>query len=112
LPSDGASFVSASDIITLQWAAVGALETNEAYAVTITDLTSEDNITVTEYVRETSFIIPSTFLPTDGRPHIFRWSIYIVRQIGGDEDNGENWEIAGNLSEERVFAWMGTTTNP
>jgi LysM repeat protein len=112
LPSDGASFVSASDIITLQWAAVGALETNEAYAVTITDLTSEDKVTVTEYVRDTSFIIPSSLLPSDGRPHIFRWSVYIVRQIGGDVDNGENWEIAGNRSDERVFAWLGTTTNP
>ena len=36
LPADGASFISVSDTITLQWAAVGALETNEAYAVTIT----------------------------------------------------------------------------
>jgi LysM repeat protein len=112
LPSDGASFVSASDTITLQWAAVGALESNEAYAVTITDLTSDDKMTVTEYVRDTSFIIPSSFIPTAGRPHIFRWSVYIVRQIGGDEDNGENWEIAGNRSDDRVFAWLGTTTNP
>jgi LysM repeat protein len=112
LPADGASFVLASDTITLQWAAVSALETNEAYAVTITDLTSEDKWTVTEYVRDTSFIIPPSFMPTDGRPHIFRWSVYIVRQIGGDEDNGENWEVAGDRSDERVFAWLGTTDNP
>jgi LysM repeat protein len=112
LPADGASFVLASDTITLQWAAVSALETNEAYALTITDLTSEDKWTVTEYVRDTSFIIPPSFMPTDGRPHIFRWSVYIVRQIGGDEDNGENWEIAGNQSEEHVFAWFGLTDNP
>jgi len=112
LPSDGASFVSATDTITLQWAAVGALETNEAYAVTITDLTSEDKWTVTEYVRDTSFIIPSSFVPTDGRPHIFRWSVYIVRQIGGDEENGENWEVAGNRSEARVFAWVNLSALP
>lgn len=112
LPSDGASFTASTDVITLQWAAVGAIETNEAYAVTITDLTSEDKWTVTEYVRETSYTIPSSFVPTDGRPHVFRWSVYIVRQIGGDEENGENWETAGNRSDERVFAWMGSSSSP
>lgn len=111
LPADGASFTSEADTITLQWAAVGALETNEAYAVTITDLTSDDKWTVTEYVRDTSFIIPASFVPTDGRPHIFRWSVYIVRQIGGDEENDENWETAGNRSDERVFAWVSFTSN-
>lgn len=112
LPADGASFTSAADTITLQWAAVGALETNEAYAVTITDLTSDEQWTVTEYVRDTSLIVPASFVPTDGKPHIFRWSVYIVRQIGGDEGNGENWEIAGNRSDERVFAWGNLTSNP
>lgn len=112
LPSDGASFTSAADTITLQWAAVGALETNEAYAVTITDLTSEEKTTITEYVRDTSFILPTSFVPTSGRPHIFRWSVTIVRQLGGNQENGENWEIAGDRSEERVFAWASTTTNP
>lgn len=112
LPADGASFTSAADTITLQWAAVGALETNEAYAVTITDLTSDEQMTVTEYVRDTSLIVPASFVPTDGKPHIFRWSVYIVRQIGGDEENGENWDIAGNSSDERVFAWGNLTSSP
>jgi LysM repeat protein len=111
LPADGASFTSATDTITLQWAAVGALESNEAYAVTITDLTSEEKWSVTEYVRDTSFIIPASFAPTDAKPHIFRWSVYIVRQIGGDEENGENWEVAGNRSPERVFAWVSGTAS-
>ena len=112
LPSDGASFTSASETITLQWAAVGALETNEAYAVTITDLTSDDKTTITEYVRDTSFIVPGSYVPTDSRPHVFRWSVYIVRQIGGNEENGENWEVAGNRSVERVFAWLSTSSSP
>lgn len=112
LPADGASFTSAADTITLQWAAAGALEANEAYAVTITDLTSDEQLTVTEYVRDTSLIVPASYVPTDGKPHIFRWSVYIVRQIGGDEENGENWEIAGDSSDERVFAWVNLTSNP
>ena len=112
LPADGASFTTAADTITLQWAAVGALETDEAYAVTITDLTSEDQRTITEYVRDTSFIVPASFAPTEDRPHVFKWSVYIVRQIGGDEENGENWETAGERSEARVFAWMNASETP
>lgn len=111
LPSDGASFTSSSDTITLQWAAVGELETSEAYAVTIMDLTSEENQTVTEFVTDTSFIVPSSLAPDDGRPHIFRWWIYIARQTGGDEENGENWETAGNKSEERVFGWYSDSSD-
>lgn len=110
LPSDGASFTSQADTITLQWAVVGEIDTNEAYAVTITNLTSENKETTTEYVRETSFIIPATFAPNDGKPHIFRWSVQIVRQVGSDEENGDIWEIAGNKSEQRVFAWYTSST--
>jgi hypothetical protein len=94
----------------LQWAAVGELDTNEAYAVTITDLTSDDDKTIIEYVNDTSFIVPESLIPADGRPHVFRWSVYIARQIGGEEENIENWEPAGNLSEERVFSWYSIIT--
>ena len=105
LPSDGAFFTSERDIITLQWAAVGELEADEAYAVTITDLTSEENITIIEYVNDTSLIVPDELLPTDGIPHIFRWSVYIARQVGGGDEEDANWVSAGNLSAERVFGW-------
>ncbi len=105
LPADGASFTSGSDVITLQWAAVGELDTNEAYAVSITDLTSDDDLTIIEYVFDTSLIVPETLLPTDGIPHIFRWSVYIARQVGGGDEEDGSWELAGNLSEERVFGW-------
>ncbi|MCB2203034.1 LysM peptidoglycan-binding domain-containing protein [bacterium] len=108
LPADGASFVGANSAITLQWAAVGEIEGDEAYAVTIVDLTSEDKTPVTDYVTDTSFIIPQSLAPTDGRPHVFRWSVFIARQIGGDEEDNQNWVSAGNLSIERVFSWYAT----
>ncbi len=111
LPVDGASFTSSSDTITLQWAAVGELDANEAYAVTIMDLTSEDNQTLTEFVTDTSFIVPSSLSPDDGRPHIFRWWVYIARQTGSDEEDGDNWETAGNKSDERVFGWYSASSD-
>ena len=111
LPADGASFGSDTSAITLQWAAVGALEANEAYAVTIIDLTSENRQTTVEYVNDTSFIVPSTLMPETGKPHIFRWYVYIVRQLDSDEEDGDNWIPAGNNSDERVFSWFSSGTN-
>ena len=110
LPADGASFTSSSDTITLQWAAVGELEADEAYAVTIIDLTSDNDETLVDYVTETSFIVPSSFLSDESRPHIYKWYVYIVRQIGSDEEDIENWEVAGNRSVERVFGWFELDT--
>lgn len=109
LPADGASFTSETDVITLQWAAVGDLAPDEAYAVTIIDLTSEDKQTITDFVTDTSYIVPTTFIPDDGKPHIFRWFVYVARQVGTGGENGEeaeNWESAGNQSEQRVFGWF------
>jgi LysM repeat protein len=111
LPADGASFVGVNNTITLQWAAVGELKTDEAYAVTITDLTSENKDTVSDFVTDTSYILPQSLMPSDGKPHILRWSIYIARQIGGDEETG-NWVTAGNYSVERVFSWYATGAAP
>lgn len=105
LPADGTSFTEETDSVTLQWAAVGELDANEAYAVKITDLTSENKESIIEYVNETSFILQPSMLTSEGQSHIFRWSVYIARQIGSDEDN-ENWEIAGEESQERVFSWL------
>ncbi len=108
LPADGASFSANNETITLQWAAVGELKANEAYAVTITDLTSDEKTTFIEYVTETALIIPVDLAPDDGRPHVYRWSVFIARQIGSDEESEGNWESAGNMSEERVFSWFST----
>ena len=113
LPADGASFTGVNETVTLQWAAVSELLGNEAYAVTITDLTSEDKTTTTDYVTDTSFIVPASFAPNDGKPHVYRWSVYIARSIGGN-DATENWVTAGNVSDERVFSWfvIASVTTP
>jgi LysM repeat protein/ribosomal protein L40E len=112
LPADGASFTADNETITLQWAAVGELKANEAYAVSITDLTSEENTTIIEYVTETSFIIPASLTPADGKPHVYRWSVFIARQVGSDEEDQQTWETAGEMSEDRVFSWFSSAADP
>ena len=109
LPADGTSFTTSTSTITLQWAAVGELEANEAYAVTITDLTSDNKQTETFYVTDTSYIVPSSFAPNDGQPHVYRWTVFVARQLGSGEEEDGNWESAGEVSVERVFSWFGTS---
>jgi LysM repeat protein len=106
LPTDGASFLNQNDIITLQWAAVGELRPNEAYAVTLIDATDSSKGKFVAYVTDTKYIIPEELRPTDGKLHIFRWSVLPVRQTGTNKDTNEPvWEPAGSVSAERVFAW-------
>jgi hypothetical protein len=89
----------------LQWAAVGELRPNEAYAVTVEDVTAGS--TIVEYVTDTKYILPDEARPADNIPHIFRWSILPVRQIGSDQESGKPvWEPAGEVSAQRVFSWF------
>jgi LysM repeat protein len=114
LPADGAAFMSASDVITLQWAAVSNMLENEGYAVTIEDLTEGTGRKLTEYVTDTKFIVPTNFRPTDNQPHAIRWSVVPVRPSGTTDEGQTLWEPAGSVSVSRVFIWMGSggTTNP
>lgn len=106
LPPDGSAF-AADDVITLQWAAVGTLNENEAYAVNIEDLTEGQGRRVVEYVADTRLIVPSSFHASDPAPHVIRWWVTTVRQIGTDDDGDPIWEVAGSTSAPRVFIWTG-----
>ncbi len=113
LPADGASYISASDVITLQWSSVGELRQNEAYAVTIEDVTEGNARKLVQYVTDQKFIVPETFRPTSTTPHVFRWSVLVVRQTGTDKDSGNPiWEPGGAVSIQRVFSWVGTGSPP
>lgn len=108
LPADGAPFSAAEQNVTLQWASVGALRENEAYAVTIEDITEGQGRKLVEYVTDTKFIVPESFRPNDNVPHVIRWWVVPVRQIGTDDDGNPVWEPAGAVSEARVFTWFGS----
>jgi LysM repeat protein/ribosomal protein L40E len=109
LPPDGAAFTLANDVVTLQWATIVSLRENEAYQVTIQDITSGQGRPLTENVTDTKFIVPSSFRPSDNMPHVFRWWVTTVRQNGVDEQGQPVYESAGAISEKRVFTWVGAT---
>jgi LysM repeat protein/ribosomal protein L40E len=116
LPADGASFNLANENITLQWASIGTLRDNEAYVITIEDVTEGQGRRLLDYVKDTKYIIPISFRPKDSAPHILRWFISTVRQTGTDEQGQPIWDSAGENSRQRVFSWQGVaseaTPNP
>jgi LysM repeat protein len=107
LPADGASFISAGDVITLQWSAVGTLRSNELYAITIEDLTAGNGQKAIDYVNDTKYIVPASLRPSGPMPHVFRWTIIPVRQNGSTKDNQPIYVQAGQPSDPRVFSWLG-----
>ena len=112
LPADGASYTNPSEVITVQWSSVGTLRQNEAYAVTIEDVTEGEARKLVEYVTDQKFIVPQSFRPVSSSPHVFRWSVLPVRQTGTDNSGNPVWEPAGAASVQRVFSWMGTGSPP
>lgn len=110
LPADGSQFTLADDTVSLQWASVGTLRQNEAYAVVVQDVSEGQGRKLLEYVTDTKFNVPSSFKNPDGAPHVYRWWVLTMRQTGTDDDGNPIWEPAGATSEERVFNWTGTGT--
>jgi LysM repeat protein len=110
LPADGASFDVSSDTVTLQWSSVGTLRNNETYQVTVIDVTGGQNEHIIDEVVDTKFTVPTTFRPTDGQPHVFRWFVVPVAQIGVDDEGLPVYLNGGPVSDSRVFTWSGTVS--
>jgi LysM repeat protein len=110
LPEDGGVFTLSDNQVTLQWSSVGLINANEAYRVTVIDLTEGTGRKLVDYVTDTKFIIPGSFRANDDNPHIYRWTISTVRQVDVDANGNPIWEDAGSVSEARVFTWTGQAT--
>ena len=107
LPADGAAFTLANDVVTLQWASIGALRDNEAYQVTVEDVTAGQAVRITDYVTDTKYIVPTSFRPNDNLAHLIRWWVTTVRQNGVDDQGQPIYISAGAISEKRGFTWVG-----
>jgi LysM repeat protein len=108
LPQDGSSFSLANDTVTLQWASVGQLREDEVYMVTIEDITEGTGLVkIVDYVTDTKYIIPSSFRPTDPNPHLMRWWVTTVRDLGITTSGDPQYQSAGAVSLKRGFTWSG-----
>lgn len=106
LPADGEAFSASNDAVTLQWASVGTLTETEAYIVTVAGLPVGDDQLV-DYVTDTKYIVPSSFLSRATTAKAYRWTVAAARQVGTDDDGEPVWESAGTTSNPRVFIWSG-----
>ncbi len=111
LPVDGAAFTG-PDPVTLQWAIVGTLRSDELYMVTIEDVTAGGDVKLVDTVTDSKYIIPTSFRPKESAPHIFRWKVSTVRQKSTDSSGKPVYETAGETSIPRVFVWMGGSGQP
>lgn len=113
LPQDGAAFTLANDTVTLQWASVGVLRENEVYEVTIEDITEGSGTRrIVDYVSDTKYIVPSSFRPQEAIPHVMRWSVRVVRQVGTTEEGEPRFASGGATSDKRDFTWSGAAVGP
>jgi hypothetical protein len=87
---------------------VGTLRGNEAYLVSVVDITEGQERKFTDYVTDTKLLVPSTFRANDTVPHVYRWWVVPVRQTGTDDEGNPIWEPAGASSNLRVFTWLGS----
>lgn len=106
-PRNGEAFTLANTTITLQWAAVSDLRENEFYLVTVVDITNGQNDELVVAVTDTKFIVPEELRPSDNTPHIFRWSVVPVAQIGVNEDGTPRYREGGPASQPSYFSWVG-----
>jgi LysM repeat protein len=113
LPRDGESFSLANDSVALQWASVGELRENERYKVTIDDITDgTGNVRDIAYVTDTKYLVPVRLRPSEASPHVLRWWVVVVREVGTTAAGEPRYEEAGTLSTKRVFTWSGAAGGP
>jgi LysM repeat protein len=110
LPTDGQTF-NASDVVTLQWTAVGTLRANEYYIVNVQDVTCNCARVFRQATTETKLTVPSTFRHTDNSLHVYRWTVTTGHLRAGDTTLPQ-YDSAGASSPIRDFVWMGGTVAP
>ncbi len=95
-PSDRAFFAN-GELITLRWTATGTLAADEAYLVTVEDLTTGQVFTAT--TSELSFVLPDEWRVQEAARHDFQWTIGVITV--GQQDNPRY------TTEPRQFTWQG-----
>lgn len=111
LPRNGDAFSLSNETVALQWSAVGELRNNEYYQITITDLTSGNNVSLTAVVQDTKFNVPASLRPSESKPHIFEWFVTTVAQVGVAEDGSPVYASGGATSNTQTFSWSGGSSS-
>lgn len=111
-PSDGAMVSSIEQTVGLQWASIGELQENESYKVVVEDVTANSDRRIEATTLTNRHIVTVEMKPYEASPHVFKWTVVVVRQAGTTSDGKPLFEPAGATSEERTFTWTGIGVVP
>ncbi len=95
-PSDNA-FFNKDDLVTLRWLGTGALNTDEAYLVTVEDLTTHQAYTA--MTQALLFILPADWQSQKNDRHDYTWTIGVVKQSQPDKPSF--------VTAPHQFTWQG-----
>ena len=96
-PEDGTLY-SADQQVTLRWGGTGTLAADQRYVVRVRDtVTGEAYMAL---VKDTSYVLPGGWQPTDFKKHTFEWSIGVGRVNEQNELLSED-----HLTSPRQFSW-------
>jgi len=84
------------------------LRESEYYRVTVEDITEGSGTRrILGYVKDTKYIVPVDFRPAEAIPHVMRWWVQVVRQIGVNAESEPIYVNGGAQSIKRDFTWSG-----
>lgn len=104
-PRDGDEF-DRNSLVTLRWSALGTLEVNEAYIVTVRQLNKRDDVNddiiYREQTSELLFVVPNEWQATGSDYYEFEWTVAIATL---DAENVVTSQR--ERTQPRTFAWQG-----
>lgn len=107
LPADGAAISAVEQTVTLQWTTNVTLRADEFWLVTVEDVTANDARRISDVTTTNRYVVNVDLKPFEASPHVFRWTVVAVRQVGSTVTGAPIYEPAGATSDARTFTWTG-----
>ncbi len=98
LTPDNDAIFRSDEIVTLRWGGTGTLAEDERYLVNVRDL--DTGTTYQALVRDSTYILPGGWQPSDHNRHRFEWTVAIATVDAQYDVLNEN-----HMTETRRFTW-------
>ncbi len=104
-PPDGAVFTGEDQIIALQWASVGILDSREYYQVELVIPGEDGRTTHQATLRSTVWRVPAELFPPETvEDRRLAWRVFVVRQVTDSIDS--DFMIISQTTARRSFTWL------
>jgi LysM repeat protein len=104
-PPDGAVFTGPDQVVALQWASVGILQSREYYQVELIIPSEDQRITHQATLRSTVWRVPAELFPPETvEDRRLAWRVFVVRQVTDSVDS--EFKIISQATARRAFTWL------